>query len=48
MFCRLLKVNCGLNVEDAKKLKKGIFGAGIKCSTLALELKSLTLERTYA
>jgi hypothetical protein len=33
---RLRKENCGLNVEDAKKLKKDIFGAGIECSTLSL------------
>ena len=37
VFCRLLKENCSLNVEDAKKLKKGISEAGIERSTLAVE-----------
>jgi hypothetical protein len=46
--CRLLKENCGLNVEDAKKLKKDIFGARIKRSTLPLKLRNLTLKCTCA
>ena len=48
VFCRLLKENCGLNVEDTKKSKKGISGAGIERNTLLLEHKSLTLKPTCA
>jgi hypothetical protein len=48
MFCRLLRENCGLNVEDAKKLKKGIFGAGIEHNTQVLECIYARAQQPYA
>jgi hypothetical protein len=48
MFCKLPKENCGLNVEDANKLKKGISRAGIERSTLALEHICTRAQKPYA